>query len=177
MAASWRCYCSWTKLKHTGCICLGTFLAIQPEICQKNQRLFASMVAQLIFCWGGVTILQRMTNQNYLFWQDLVFEAMKAKPLENPLWHFTGSQRWAPAPKMLASVASWSLRFHLHTMCLGQIGLIGALEKNIFLWRILQFEVYDGSVNLTLQAAASIIAESLNKLADIGVSIPGSDES
>lgn len=129
MAASWRCYCSWTKLKHTGCICLGTFLAIQPEICQKNQRLFASMVAQLIFCWGGVTILQCMTNQNYLFWQDLVFEVMKAKPLENPLWRFTGSQRWAPAPKMLASVASWSLRFHLHTMCLGQIGLIGALEK------------------------------------------------
>ena len=41
----------------------------------------------------------------------------------------------------------------------------------------MQFEVYDGSVNLTLQAAASIIAESLNKLADIGVSIPASDES
>ena len=34
-------------------------------------------------------------------------------------------------------------------------------------------EVFDGKVNLTLQAAAKIICASLNDLADNGVPIPG----
>ena len=37
-----------------------------------------------------------------------------------------------------------------------------------------EFQVFDGAVNLTLQAAARIICESLNQLADNGV--PISDE-
>lgn len=37
-------------------------------------------------------------------------------------------------------------------------------------------QVYDGAINVTLQAAARVICESLNRLSDSGVPIPGYDD-
>lgn len=37
-------------------------------------------------------------------------------------------------------------------------------------------QVYDGAINVTLQAAARVICDSLNRLSDSGVPIPGYDD-
>lgn len=74
-----------------------------------------------------------------------------------------------------------SIHDHYHSSrILRALAIVGIFWYHRKIYTLLwptQFEVHDGSVNLTLQAAASIITESPNKLADIGVSIPGSDES
>ena len=51
------------------------------------------------------------------------------------------------------------------------------IQDIIFLgWKLLSSQVYDGTINVTLQAAARVICDSLNRLSDSGVPIPGYDD-